>query len=130
VVQQSLQTHCPSAAQCDPASLHLGAVAFIHRFGSSLNTHVHFHVCVVDGVFEAPPDAESAEPLNAQSVTFHPAQIDDAAIAQVQADVRKRLASAPLWHAVTWRPVTPKTWPLVHRPVATVVDFLWMPGCA
>ena len=25
----------------------------IHRFGSSLNTHVHFHVCVVDGVFEA-----------------------------------------------------------------------------
>ena len=40
VVQQSLQTHCPSAAQCDPTSLHLGAVAFIHRFGSSLNTHV------------------------------------------------------------------------------------------
>jgi hypothetical protein len=51
VVQQSLLTHCPSATQCDPTSLHLGA--FIHRFGSSLNTHVHFHVCVVDGVFEA-----------------------------------------------------------------------------
>ncbi len=29
----------------------------VHRFGSSLNTHVHFHVCVVDGVFEALPDA-------------------------------------------------------------------------
>ena len=41
VVQQSLQTHCPSATLADPASLHLGAVAFIHRFGSSLNTHVH-----------------------------------------------------------------------------------------
>ena len=27
-------------------------MAFIHRFGSSLNGHVHFHVCVVDGVFE------------------------------------------------------------------------------
>ena len=27
VVQQSLQTHCPGAVQCDPASLHLGAVA-------------------------------------------------------------------------------------------------------
>jgi len=53
VVQQSLQSHCPGAAKADPASLHLGAVAFIHRFGSSLNTHVHFHVCVVDGVFEA-----------------------------------------------------------------------------
>jgi hypothetical protein len=53
VVQQSLQSHCLGTAQCDPASLHLGAVAFIHRFGSSLNTHVNFHVCVVDGVFEA-----------------------------------------------------------------------------
>ena len=47
VVQHSLQTHCPGAALADPASLHLGAVAFIHRLGSSLNTHVHFHVCVV-----------------------------------------------------------------------------------
>ena len=40
VVQQSLQTHCPGAAKCDPASLHLGAVAFIHRFGSSLKLEV------------------------------------------------------------------------------------------
>ena len=32
VVQQSLQTHCPGAAKVDPAHLHLGAVAFIHRF--------------------------------------------------------------------------------------------------
>ncbi len=38
VVQQSLQAHCPGAAKGDPASLHLGAVAFIHRFGSSLNS--------------------------------------------------------------------------------------------
>jgi hypothetical protein len=36
----------------DKAALHIGAVAFIHRFGSSLNEHVHFHVCAVDGVFE------------------------------------------------------------------------------
>jgi hypothetical protein len=33
-----------------------GAVAFIHRFGSSLNLHTHFHGCVSDGVFE--PDAQ------------------------------------------------------------------------
>jgi len=36
VVQQSLQAHCPSAAQCDSASLHLGAVAFIHRVSSDI----------------------------------------------------------------------------------------------
>jgi len=50
-----------------------------------------FHVCVVDGVFEAQPDAES---INAQSVSLHPAEIDDAAIAQVQANVRKRILRA------------------------------------
>ena len=102
VVQQSLQVHCPGAANADPASLHLGALAFIHRFGSSLNTHVHFHVCVVDGVFEALPgaqaDADSPESGNAQSIKFHPAQIDEVAIThvqtQVQNSVRKRLLRA------------------------------------
>ena len=105
VVQQSLVSACPGAAKADLAHLHLGAVAFIHRFGSSLNTHVHFHVCVVDGVFEALADApsdaqapESAQAANAPSITFHPAQIEDAAITemqtQVQARVRKRLLRA------------------------------------
>ena len=28
----------------------LGAVAFIHRFGSTLNPHLHFHCVVIDGV--------------------------------------------------------------------------------
>ena len=31
----------------------LGAVSFVQRFGSALNTHVHFHCCVIDGVFAA-----------------------------------------------------------------------------
>ena len=52
VIAQSLQDHCTGAANADKATLHIGAVGFIHRFGSSLNGHVHFHVCVVDGVFE------------------------------------------------------------------------------
>ena len=51
VIGQSLQSHSPGAANADKAALHIGAVAFIHRFGSSLNGHVHFHVCVVDGVW-------------------------------------------------------------------------------
>ena len=36
----------------DKQTQHIGAVAFIYRFGSSLNEHVHFHVYVVDGVVE------------------------------------------------------------------------------
>lgn len=52
VIAQSLQSNSPGAAQIDKAALHIAAIAFIHRFGSSLNQHVHFHVCVVDGVFK------------------------------------------------------------------------------
>jgi hypothetical protein len=56
----------------------------IHRFGSSLNGHVHFHVCAVDGVFEEVP-----------GIVFHPASaIDEAAVDQVQAVLRRRILRA------------------------------------
>jgi hypothetical protein len=84
VIAQSLQDHSPGAAQMDRAALHIGAVAFIHRFGSSLNGHVHFHVCAVDGVFE-----------EVAGIVFHPASaIDEAAVAQVQTDLRRRILRA------------------------------------
>ena len=51
VIAQALQSHSPGAQTMDRAALQIGALAFIHRFGSSLNGHVHFPVCVVDGVF-------------------------------------------------------------------------------
>ena len=47
----------------DPGA-QIGAISFLHRFGSSLNAHFHFHVCVIDGVFSE--DAEG-------SVQFHEA---------------------------------------------------------
>jgi hypothetical protein len=98
VITQSLQDHSPGAAQVDRAALHIGAIAFIHRFGSSLNGHVHFHVCAVDGVFEevavaveGEGDAQSSPP----GIVFHPASaIDEAAVAQVQADLRRRILRA------------------------------------
>jgi hypothetical protein len=34
-----------------------GAASFIHRFGASLNRHIHYHCCVIDGVFEPVEDA-------------------------------------------------------------------------
>jgi hypothetical protein len=52
VIAQSLQDHCAGAAHVDKTAVQIGAIAFIHRFGSSLNDHVHFRVCVIDGVFE------------------------------------------------------------------------------
>jgi len=63
-------------------------VVFIHRFGALLNTHLHFHCVVVDGVLEA--DAGGG-------VTFHPADgLDASAIGEVQAAVRRRLLRAAL----------------------------------
>ncbi|MCC7219052.1 MAG: transposase, partial [Burkholderiales bacterium] len=38
-VEQCLRAHSAGAG---PAA-RLGAVAFIHRFGSALNSHLHFH---------------------------------------------------------------------------------------
>ena len=98
VIAQSLQTHSAGAAQVDKAALHIGAIAFIHRFGSSLNGHVHFHVCAVDGVFEEVPgqgDANAdAQPLP-PGIVYHPASaIDEAAVAQMQTDLRRRILRA------------------------------------
>jgi hypothetical protein len=45
-VESCLRTHSPGSS---PAA-RLGAVAFIHRFGSSLNAHLHFHCVVIDSV--------------------------------------------------------------------------------
>jgi hypothetical protein len=36
----------------------LGAVSFVQRFGASLNAHVHFHCCVIDGVFASGADGQ------------------------------------------------------------------------
>jgi hypothetical protein len=91
VIAHSLQSHSPGAAKVDNAALHIGAVAFIHRFGSSLNEHVHFHVCVVDGVFEAVAGEEGV----CDGVIFHPTTgIDPEAAAQAQARLRRRILRA------------------------------------
>ena len=76
---------------------YIGAVAFIHRFGSSLNEHVHFHVCVVDGVLEAVVGeaSEQGTRTTATSVMFHPATgIACEVVALAQASLRSRILRA------------------------------------
>ena len=83
VVERCLREHSPAC----PVTARIGAVAFIHRFGSSLNEHVHFHCCVIDGVFEPAVALDEAP-----SVSFHAALgLDAAAFADVQARVRTRV---------------------------------------
>lgn len=75
--------------QCSPDAgdtSRLGAVVFIHRLGVLLNTHLHYHCIVVDGVFDA--DAEGG-------VVFHAASgVNATVIGEVQTAVRKRLLRA------------------------------------
>jgi len=62
-------------------SARVGAIAFIHRFGSTLNAHLHFHCLVIEGVFES---------AAAAGVIFRAATgLDENAIAEVQ--LRHRL---------------------------------------
>jgi len=46
--------------------------AAIHRFGSSLITHVHFRACVVDGVFKTVADDANADPATPPNGIVHP----------------------------------------------------------
>jgi len=46
----------------------LGAISFLHRFGSALNHHVHLHACATDGVFVPTCDGPPAF-LPARAIT-------------------------------------------------------------
>ena len=65
-----------------PAGSRFGAVVFVHRFGSYLNSHIHYHVLVTDGVFSAGEDGEAE---------FHPAlELDGGDFLAIQKKMRKR----------------------------------------
>ena len=64
IFQRAIRTTLRHASPGAGPGAQIGAVSFLHRFGSSLNAHFHFHVCVIDGVF-------SEDPLG--SVQFHEA---------------------------------------------------------
>ena len=69
-LQTTLRGACPTA----PRTAAMGAVSFLHRFGSSLNPHYHFHLCVVDGLFEKVEDDTGQGPANPETrLRFHEA---------------------------------------------------------
>lgn len=65
----------------------LGAVSFLHRFGSALNHYVHLHVCATEGVFVPPADGARCDTPPA----FLPARpINQADLAALTEQVRRR----------------------------------------
>ncbi len=78
-VESCLRVRNPWAS----AAARLGAVAFVRRFGSTQNAHLHFHCVDIAGVFDS---------AVADGVVFHVATgLDAAAITRVQAQLRRRL---------------------------------------
>jgi hypothetical protein len=55
-----------------PIDARLGAVSFLHRFGSSLNSHLHFHLVVLDGVFSRGDDGHNREALFHEATLLQP----------------------------------------------------------
>jgi hypothetical protein len=80
VIEPTLKRY---AGENSPAA-RIGAVSFIHRFGSALNAHVHFHLCVIEAVFAPGPDG---------AVQVHALHLPEAALAQAQQAIRRRVLS-------------------------------------
>jgi hypothetical protein len=64
------------------ATARFGAVSFIQRFGGALNAHIHFHCCVIDGVFSVTGDGVQF---------FEASHLNAAAIDAVQRKARQRI---------------------------------------
>jgi len=79
VVEAHLRRSSPGAS----AQARFGAVSFVHRFGASLNRHLHYHCCILDGVFD---------PLQAGGVQFRQASAPTPeVVAAIQQQVRRRV---------------------------------------
>ena len=66
---RAIRTTLRRASSGAPADAQLGAVSFLHRFGSSLNPHLHFHLVVLDGVFSRVDSRDTGD------VVFHQAKL-------------------------------------------------------
>ncbi len=50
IVMREVQGATAGASTSTAAAGHSGGVLFVHRFGATLNAHVHLHLCMLDGV--------------------------------------------------------------------------------
>ena len=80
VIEQALRERSPGAGQ----TAQIGALAFIHHFGASLNEHTPFHICVIDGVFAG---AEDDSPI----AFFEATAMEAPKLAAIQGTIRRRI---------------------------------------
>ena len=94
ILLRALQATLREASPTAPPSASFAVASFLHRFGSSLNPHYHFHLCVVDGLFEGTdPDLGDADPeTNTPTLHFHEATgLSPQLLERLQHTVRSRV---------------------------------------
>ena len=101
-------------------------MSFIHRFGASLKRHVHYHCCVIDGVFEPVEEAGDIP----QSVCFRlAAELTPQALAAIAEQVRVRVLR---WFARSGliEPDDVREMRGPRSPPSPTEASRWMPQCA
>jgi predicted Zn-ribbon and HTH transcriptional regulator len=88
-LRATLREACPTA----PPTASIGAVSFLHRFGSSLNPHFHYHLIVVDGLFQRVEDDTDQTSANPETrLRFHEATgLTHELLERLQHTVRSRV---------------------------------------
>lgn len=76
-IERALRRGAPEAL----AEARFGAIAFLHRFGASVNVHLHYHCCITEGLFCA----------DGAGVRFYPSTVRPEVIAEVQQRTRRRV---------------------------------------
>ncbi len=83
VFLRAVEAHLRRSGARASARARFGVVSFLHRFGASLNPHMHSHCCILDGVFE---------PLEAGRVQFREAlALTPVAAAAIEQQVCRRV---------------------------------------
>ena len=81
IAMSDVQRATAGASTSTAKAARSGGVLFVHRFGSTLNAHVHLHLCMLDGVVA----------LGRQGLGFCGARVHEACVERVQALVRQRV---------------------------------------
>ncbi len=68
---RAIRTMLCRASPGAPRDARLGALTFLHRFGSSLNRHFHYHLVVLDGVFSGADDGRAQFHAASRLTTAH-----------------------------------------------------------
>ncbi len=92
-VETALRDACPQA----PPKARFGAVSFLHRAGSTLNEHFHYHCLITDGLFAPGADGEAE--------FFEAADLDQAHIDPLTETLRRRILRAMVRRNLIEEPV-------------------------